>query len=375
MTMQATMGTTVSVVGKTLSAKQALEKTIQLFLAEIQAENTRLSTDDEPLGDVVILDGQIEGLEALLRELQSTRAKHRLVMTWTDEDTLPSQGLKQKVDGVLLLPFNPGEWKVQWNQLLKSNPLEKLRTDFESDISMAEALQENTIPKRFRGLRGFEIACRHFSGLANGGDYFDLFESPKGDLVHWVLTDSSSHRLQKEWLGVLLDDFAKELRERERNPRKVLSLMMEPFRKHLKAEDRFQVFYGVLNRRDLSFQFLSFGDIHSYFSRHGASEYYSLGSNYGPIHLDSNMNDFEVQEIQLQPRDRLLVWSDGFPTLLGGEKKLVQWMEGMREEPPVRCLNELAFQLKETLPEGEDFPNQDCSAVMMEIDARTLRIV
>jgi hypothetical protein len=80
-------------------------------------------------------------------------------------------------------------------------------------------------------------------------------------------------------------------------------------------------------------------------------------------------------EITLEPEGRLALISDGFVESAGGPAAALAILQEFRLREPADFVNELVFRVKSKLTEEADMPAQDCTAVVLDVDARVLRQV
>ena len=76
----------------------------------------------------------------------------------------------------------------------------------------------------------------------------------------------------------------------------------------------------------------------------------------------------------MNPKDRLVLLSDGFVNGVGGEFNLQKIFHERIEQDPFSLVNELSFQIKSKLLASDAFPGEDCSAIVIDIESRVLRL-
>jgi hypothetical protein len=79
--------------------------------------------------------------------------------------------------------------------------------------------------------------------------------------------------------------------------------------------------------------------------------------------------------VSLGPSDRFALISDGFVEAVGGPQAMCELLDRFRDADSKDALNELVFCVKSKLTEPDDMPEQDCTAVIFDVDAKTLRLV
>jgi serine phosphatase RsbU (regulator of sigma subunit) len=214
---------------------------------------------------------------------------------------------------------------------------------------------------------------KHLSGMKPGGDYFDVFESEKKDFANFLLVDSSSYGVSAALLGVLLSSSAKLSGSQPVSPFQWIRTIHEELKATLGEEGHFSIFLGRLNRRDFSLHYQLYGSIEVFLvNREGMST--ALEKNGDPIDSRFDAGSEGEKVVVLQPKDRLVLLSDGFVAGSGGRSRLTGLFKEKLEQDPFSLVTELAFQIKSQLSPGETFPGEDCSAIVIDIEGRVLRL-
>jgi serine/threonine protein phosphatase PrpC len=92
------------------------------------------------------------------------------------------------------------------------------------------------------------------------------------------------------------------------------------------------------------------------------------------LRSDCVVKEFQVENLRLNPEDRLVLVSDGFCEVAGGQKALNQLLNSFRNADAKDLLNELVFIVKRRFTDPEDMAEQDCSALVFDIDSKILRL-
>jgi serine phosphatase RsbU (regulator of sigma subunit) len=247
--------------------------------------------------------------------------------------------------------------------------LEKLH----QDLGLAERLQKSKLPLRFPEMKGMRVSSRYMAGMRSGGDYFDLAESQDKGQVSWVLTDSSSYGLSSAVLSVLMRVMMKLSAQEVRSSSEVLRKIRDELLLPLSEKDRLSIFYGTLSRKDYKLRFSNLGQISVFYAPPGKS-FQHFPSQGAPLSKNEHEIPAQEMEIALEPGGRLALISDGFPEILGSAENVQRILNQFREKEPKDCLNELVYGIKAGFAEPDDLPAQDCTAVIVDIDARVLRL-
>jgi serine phosphatase RsbU (regulator of sigma subunit) len=353
-------------------------------LPQIAVRERSQSTED---GQLVFIDSRHPRLDQVVREIP--REGRSLVLLHSEGEALPAAFAEGRVDDLLLFPLRSLELLSKlrqheqmrlWEQVSRMNEalsgvIERLR----EDMSVAERLQKARLPVRFPEIKGFKVTSRYLAGLKSGGDYFDLAESSDGRQLALILTDSSSYGLSSAVVSSIVRVASRLSVEQSRSVRELVRAFYEELLTPLGPSDRLSLFYGVLSRKDYVLRYLNLGSSRA-FHRSGGGKFTVLASQGGPLSQGSrhSLGSVPLQEasVSLAPSDRLVLVSDGYLELLGGEDQARELLDRFAEKPAEDLLNELAFQMKSRLANPrEELPAQDSSALVFDVDGKVMRLV
>ncbi len=209
--------------------------------------------------------------------------------------------------------------------------LERLREDEEAGRSM----QQRLLPPTTLQLNGFTFDYRLFTSSYLSGDFIDFF--PIGDHhIGFYIADVSGHGAASAIVTAMLKAlFERHLSMLERSEVEIItdpSHMLERLNQEfcqLSLEKYVVMFYGVLDRRDHKLRYCSAGQFPYPLLKQGG-KLQSLTRQDRPVGF-SRESVYTTHVIDLEPRFRLLLISDGFFELL----------------PPDSAQNRMAGLLKE----------------------------
>ena len=337
--------------------------------------------DSEKLGNLVFVSADSAELDDTLARLD-----HRgrvVVLVAHDTDSIPEAILEGRADDVLVHPFRLpellGKLRI-FEQVLMVEEVSKVNESFSSlierfnqDLKLAERLQKSRLPTRFKDPKGFKIKARYLAGLKSGGEFFDLADASGNERVSLLLTDSSTYGLSSAVLSVLMRVAAKLTGGDQRSCYETVKLIYDELMLTLGEKDRLSLFYGSVSRKDLTLSYLNLGSSKAFHARKG-SPFDELGSQGDSISRDTGFRPAKDLQLVLQPEDRLVLLSDGFIEAIGGPAKAVETLNRFRDGDPADALNEFVFRVKSKLQTEDDMPEQDCTGVVMDVDAKFLRI-
>ena len=369
----------VSLYTKDTDTENAWKADIRAHLKVIEGNRaTQVVSARDEIGELVLVDsrkgdwkGWVDGL---------SRIGKSVVLVLDQSQFIPDPESLSHVDDLLVFPFRTAEIISvlrHHHQKLGMETLMEESSKVISEANSANALLERILmdktPRRFSGIKGIQVMSRHLSGLRPGGDYFDVFESEKKDFVNFLLVDSSSYGISSALLGMILSSSARIASSAELSPAHWVRTIFTEIKTALGDAGHFSIFFGRLNRRDFSLHYQLHGSIESYLL-HPTGQGSRLRKQGSEINAASEPTTLEEYVIQLQPKDRLVLLSDGFVAGAGGDENLERLFCEKKEQDPFLLVNELAFQIKSKLSPGETFPGEDCSAVVIDIEKRVLRL-
>ena len=339
-------------------------------------------------GQIVLVDSRHPRLDEVLSAMP--REGRSIFLLYVDGEPLPAAFSEGRVDDLLIFPLRPmdllGKLRQHeqlrlWEQVSRMNvALEGVVDRLKGDLSVAERLQKARLPVRFPEIKGFHVRCRYLAGTKSGGDYFDLAESSDGKQLALILTDSSSYGLSSAVVSSIVRVASRLTVEQSRSVRELVRAFYEELLVPLGPQDQLSLFYGVLSRRDYVLRYLSLGASRA-FHRPAGGTFAMLPAQGGPLsqgsrHSLGSSTLLQEGSVQLAASDRLVLLSDGYLELLGGEEKARRALDKYSQSPAEDLLNELAFQTKSRLADPrEELPPHDSTAMVFDVDAKVMRLV
>ncbi len=332
-------------------------------------------------GQVIFVDSALPRLNEALSELDRRgRAIFLLVPEGSDVPEVLKQG---RVDDILIHPFRTLEVVSklrQYQQILMWEEVAKLNASFSDllghlheDLKVAERLQKSKLPVRFPDIKGFRITSRYLAGMRSGGDYFDLAEPQDRSQLSLVLSDSSSYGLSGAVLSILMRVAMKLSAGEVRSSHETVQRICDELLVTLSEKDQLSLFYGVISRKNFKLRYTQFGSS-CLFHSPASQEFRILPSQGGLLSLRGGKLPSSEVEVQLSPADRLVLVSDGFLDAVGGAVEAAKLLDRFRGGDASDSLNELVFRVKSKLTDSDAMPGQDCTAVILDMDQRLIRL-
>lgn len=328
-------------------------------------------SSQESLGEIWLVDSKKTGWQSWLENQDRMGRTYLLVVE--ENELLPDARDLKWVDDLIVAPFRLAELLSKYRAHFEREENMMTRLELEKTNDVLERILAAKTPRRFTGLKGIRVSSKHLSGLKPGGDYFDLFESDKKDYINILLADSSSYGLSSVLLGMVLSNSARIANETQLRSSDWIQSIYADLKTALGEKESLSLFFGRLNRKDFTLHYQLYGSIEAYqisqdgackpFEKHGKK----ITSLAAPSHSEESV-------VVLSPKDRLVLLSDGFVNGVGGEAFLNQVFQKQMDKDPFLLVNELSYRIKTKLVDGETFPGEDCSAIVMDIESRVLRL-
>ncbi len=385
------MKLSLTVVADDAVTETAWERELRAVFEKVADVKVGGLREGGPPGQLIFIDGTQTGgklSEASAATLGAMDRRGKAVFMIARESAARCEALENgSVDDVMTYPFRTldvlGRIKhyqqiMMWDEVQKLNSsFSQLIAELREDLTLAERMQKARLPIRFPDVKGFKIANRSVVGWRSG-DYLDLAESRDGSQLSLVLTDSSSSRLSSAMLTVLMRVAVKLSSDEVRSSMETVKRIYDEIALALGEKDRLSLFYGVISRKDYRLRYVNFGTSSIFRAPHGASfemlpvqgDSITRTSGFPP----SGSPEAKESEVDLEPKDRLVLLSDGFIESAGGISDTLQLLNKFRDNEPADLLNELSFRVKSKLTPDDELPPQDCTVLMMDVADRLIRL-
>lgn len=363
-----------------------------------------LCVDNPP--DLVLSDWVMPGMSGLefccaFRALETDQYSYFILLTSKSEKQEVARGLDAGADDFLIKPLEADELRArisagarildmqrelsQKNRLIES-ALEELRLAHDAidkDLMQARKIQESLVPELTRTFGKSQVSlllkpCGHI-----GGDLVGMF-SPGVNRLGFYSIDVSGHGITSAMMTARLGGYlsSKHFDQNvamERRFDKFYALLppkyvAETLNSRLMAdegiEEYFTMVYAIVDLRNGHLKMVQAGHPHPLLLRQGGRAEF-LGDGGLPIGLIEDAR-FQQIETQMQPGDKLLLYSDGFTEcqLAGGglleEDGLRQMaQQSMSERGGSEFLDDMFWRLTQVMS-PKDGIGDDVSAVFFE---------
>lgn len=278
------------------------------------------------------------------------------------------------------------------SQLAKANmTLEQLISKVSDEVRTAALIQKVLVPTEFPNIPGFEFSTKFVPSPISGGDYFDIFEHEDRLKFGVILASSNGYGMSALLLSVLLKVTGQNEAKRGLSPEKLLQTVATELEPSLgagpKGQDRANVFYATVDRRNLQMSYAASGLLYGAVLRSSDRTIERLKSLDGPIEKGRQMADGTLpmgalQTVALEARDRVILVSGGTIAAKNpkgetfGEDRLLRAITahaaGLGSQSIHDARNEILYSI-EKHANGQDLP-QDVTVVVFEVKDRVIRL-
>lgn len=365
-------------------------------LRALHAQPEYIACSPEMLGDLV---GRVDFFllddDTAIRFLgvHSEESWPSVVVVAREGKAVPASYRQGLVDDLLVLPprlldlervFRNHEYFQALRDLEESSRgVAGLVKQLQEDISLAQKIQRRLIREKFPALGPLSVKSKYWCGLKSGGDYFDIFEFPGGTHAGLILSDSSSYSLSTSLIGSLMQ-FSVHVGQNDLEaPQRIVQALFGKLRENMKEKDKLSLLYGMLDRKTYTLRFVDCGGVFvAKKSKDGKITWGSKGEH--PALSLAEPKVPESREISLEPGDRMMVCSDGWGEAL--QEAMPALIESFLspERESQDLMNDMAFRLRRELEKASEepvkadgefpMPPQDCSALILDLAANTLRL-
>lgn len=273
------------------------------------------------------------------------------------------------------------------SQLAQANmTLEGLISKVAEEVKTAALIQKVLVPTEFPNIPGFEFSTKFVPSPISGGDYFDIFEHEDRLKFGVILASSNGYGMSALLLSVLLRVTGQNEAKRGLSPEKLLqdiAAELEPsFGSGPKGQDRANVFYATIDRRNLQMNYSAAGLLFGAVLRSGDRAIERLKSADGAIEKGRHLVEGTLHAVSLEARDRVILVSGGTIAAKNqkgetfGEDRLIRAITAHAANSGAASIhdarNEILYSV-EKHANGQDLP-QDVTVVVFEVKDRVIRL-
>jgi len=221
-----------------------------------------------------------------------------------------------------------------------------------AELDAARALQLAILPASFPARHGCDGAARMLPATTMCGDFYDFLELADGR-IGVVIADVSGHGVPAAFFMAVARTELRDVAAAHPDPGTCLALTNRALCAENPLDLFVSVFYGVFDPASGALRYANGGHNPPYL-RHADEEIESLRGQGGPVLGVMSGAEFPTHSLQLQPGDRLVLYTDGLTEACNaggeayGEQRLAAELESHGAAAPAEiverlCRNVAAF--------------------------------
>lgn len=187
------------------------------------------------------------------------------------------------------------------------------------EVELAAKIQKQLLPKEQPSLKGYELCGRNVTARSVGGDYYDFIQL---DSSKWAicLGDVCGKGMPASLLMSNLQALLRGQITYQPSPGELLQNTNRQFHQSTDAEKFVTLFVGILDTESHTLQYSSGG--HEFpFLVHSDNSFRRLQSGGIPLGVMNNQ-EYEEETVELEPDDKLVIFSDGIIDSQDSEDKM-----------------------------------------------------
>lgn len=270
--------------------------------------------------------------------------------------------------------------EIYRKELVKANEqLETLVLHIHTQLKKALEIQRQVVPTEFPHIPGFEFSSKFMASSLSGGDYFDIFEHRDRMQFGILMSSASGYSISALFLSLFMKfTFASSQDPDAQSVAQLLQGMKQDLVPHLSVKDAFHCFYGVMNRRHLRMDYVSFGDVIAVHYVNATQSLKRLQGGFKPLTQNYDIAAITTSSVDFEPKDKLILCSPGLLKIanpdgeLFGEERFYSIIKKSAQSDVHNLRNEVFFQAQQ-FAKTKNLP-QDLTAIVVEAKERVLKL-
>jgi sigma-B regulation protein RsbU (phosphoserine phosphatase) len=339
---------------------------------------TALSIAQKASPDLILLDIMMPGIDGFevcrrLKAIPATAAIPVIFLSALTDTKDKVQGLQLGAVDYVSKPFQPDEVIARVNTHLTIHRLkrevEKKKDALENELEIVSDVQRRLLPKKVPEIAGLKLAVHYETSLYAGGDYYDIAKMPDNQWG-FLVADAEGHSAPAAVMMAMTCALFRSYPQPPAEPGKLLYFLNEHLCKV--AEPSFvTALYVVYNADGHTLKIARAGHPPPMICRcaeQKAIEYQCSGVF--PMGIDPYAQMPATTETELQPGDRILMYTDGVTERFNphgktyGEERLLKQLETNRSNDPQELL---AAIMQDVNAFAEGRPADDDQALLLAI--------
>ena len=264
------------------------------------------------------------------------------------------------------------------DELQKANvQLEGLIERLNKDVRTMQRLQQVLVPTEFPNISGFEFSTKFIPSPISGGDYIDIFQHENKFKFGVIMSSASGYGMSALMLSAFLNLTGQLEARRGGQPDKMMKLIADDVLELVENDDRYEVFYALVDQRKFELHYCLQGDINAFHWDSEKRELHLLNKT-GESLSAGQEGPYKKEKVALNSKDRCIVCSPGLIEMKNiddetyGLQRLMRSIRDNVEKPVHELRNEIIFQL-EQFSQGVE-TKSDLSVIVAEVKEKVLKL-
>ncbi|MBL4690948.1 MAG: SpoIIE family protein phosphatase [Rhodospirillales bacterium] len=338
------------------------------------------SRDDLDIAIVAIDSETISGMDLFLRLDAKDARLPRIALSSRPDINLLRQSLKEGASDFLVKPVTSGELSETLERVYQV--CERRRNSWKNEtelsairreIEIASEIQRRILPRRFPAIDGVDVFARTLPAKDMGGDFYDLFVLPDGQ-VGLVIADVSGKGIPAAFFMAVARTLIRATAFHEPGPGPCLEQVNRLLCRHDVPGMFVSVFYGVLDKKTWRMAYANGGHPLPLLVRSddggGARGVSALEDGRGTLLGIDEEQTYEEGDLTLAPGDGIYFYTDGLTEAFNAEHqafdeaRLVAALGGQGAASP----SDLAGAVSQALAEfvGEAPQHDDITSLVIK---------
>lgn len=256
---------------------------------------------------------------------------------------------------------------IQKTQLLEER-IEKER--LEEELNIAKSIQQGLLPDPVPATERLDIAASNISSFQVGGDYYDILETPEGNLL-FAIGDVTGKGIPAALLMANLQAMLHVLLPVDITLSEASGRVNDIIYRNTPADKFITFFWGIYNPDDATFRYVNAGHNPPLWFRSGVEEPEELLE--GGLILGAMPTElpYDEQQIALSEGDLLVCYTDGVTEAMNpagteeyGEERLLECLRSVRNQPASEVLQAVVDDINRF---SEEIQHDDITLIVIKV--------
>ncbi len=254
-----------------------------------------------------------------------------------------------------------------------SKELGQAYAQIDDELKMVAQLQKKLLPDTSMDFENYHIRSFYLPNGRTGGDYYDYI-FPDKRFLFFLIADVSGHGTPAAFIMGITRAMAHSMIRYMHSPAEVLKSLSKVLLKTIRSGEFVTMFLGCMDFESMRLTYSAAGHLPPFLQRVENKELNSLDVNRGlPLGIMEDP-DYEEVTIQINPGDRLLLYTDGIIEAQNerkvhfGEERLKEILMNNSDLPPDDLLDRIMQELEEFVQRPLDIEPLEDDVTLVTID-------